>query len=250
MEAIQSYYLYKESQKCVKNQIFEKVFLWAKESLNLSFSYEKIQHKILLHYFPQFLENSKNMKLFRKHGDIENYCEEIIQNNNIQGIVVINISNKQILIVEKTLQDVYIIDPTTMLQIKNVYNIQMLEKYILPIFKKNQYHCEYVQLTYPAQNKYSDVDCSTWLMILLLRCLEQLYETRSIDVLWIPDKCQDKQKILNAFYKDVLYHINLYNEVLEIFLEMIETKMNHIESIKELEYVLSVDPIKILKNKL
>jgi hypothetical protein len=248
MEAIQSYYLYKESQKCVKNKIFEKVFLWAKESLSLSFSYEKIQHKILLHYFPQFLENSKNIKLFRKRGDIENYIQEIIENNNIQGIVVINISNKQILIVEKTLQDVYIIDPTSMLQIKNVHNIQWLEKYILPIFKKNQYHCEYVQLTYPAQNKYSDG--STWLMILLLRSLEQLYETRSIDVLWIPDKCQDKEKILNAFYKTILDNINLYNEVLEIFLEMIETKMNDIESIEELEYVLSVDPIKLLKNKL
>jgi hypothetical protein len=123
-----------------------------------------------------------------------------------------------------------------------------LEKYILPIFKKNQYHCEYVQLTYPAQNKYSDG--STWLMILLLRSLEQLYETRSIDVLWIPDKSQDKEKILNAFYKTILDNINLYNEVLEIFLEMIETKMNDIESIEELEYVLSVDPIKLLKNKL
>lgn len=250
MEAIQSYYLYKQNKKCGKNEMYEKVCFWAKESLRMLCSYEKIQHKILLHYFPQFLENSKNIKLFRKRRDVENYIQEIIENNNIQGIIIINISNKQMLIVDKTLQDVYIIDPTSMLQIRNLYNIEWLENYILPIFKQNQYHCEYIQLTYPAQNKYNDGDCSTWLMILLLRSLEQLYKTRNIDILWIPDKYQDKQKILFSFYKTILHHINFYNELLEIFLEMIETNMDNIQCIEELEYVLSVDPIKILKQEL
>jgi hypothetical protein len=255
MEASQSYYLYKEQKinyikELRKKYVYNNSILWAKESMRILTNNKSIQEKILLHYFPKLTDNIKYMKSFDNNetDQIKSYCEEVIQNNNIFGIVIIVISEHQIILIQKTLQDVYIIDPTSMLNIKSIHDISFLEKTILPIFTKNKYNYEYVKLTYPLQVYHKDYYSNTLLMILLVICLYQLYSTYTIDIIEISDKSNDKQKMITDFHKDILNITSIKKHLKDLFLEFISLHIDSFENINDLEFALTIDPAELIMN--
>jgi hypothetical protein len=256
MEAFQSYYLYKQQQQELIKKMHEKYIheysiLWAKESMRLLLTYEDIQHKIILYYFPEFTENIKYMRTFQDTDSVIDYCEEVIDNINISGKVVIIVSNRQIIIIEKTMQEVYIVDPTSMLHIKSIFEIDYLETTLIPMFKKNHYECEYVQLSYPIQTDFIDMYSHTWIMILLVKCLAQLYTTNTIYMIMIPDKSINKQKLLSNFHINILNNVQINRELKQTFLEMILYNINVFETYRDLEWVLNIDPVaKIIEHHL
>lgn len=246
MEAFQSYYLFMNKQNLEKENhtktIYKHCLLWIKECMRNLFNYEIIQKKIILHYFPQFLENIKNIRSFSDYHGVKSYCEEVIHDPIVQGIVIIFISNEQIILMDKTLQDAYVIDPYSMLHMNTLRNIDFLETTIAPIFQKNHYHLEYVKLSYPAQTKYDEDYTSTWLMYLLIRSLEQLYSMHTIDLLYIPEQNNEKKKILSNFHKDIMVSVKIDYYLTDLFLEKVESNTQVIQSIEDLEFVLSIDP--------
>lgn len=249
MEAFQSYYLYKQQQKDLVKKIHEKYIheysiLWAKESMRLLLTYQDIQHKIILYYFPEFTENIKYMRTFQDTNSVIEYCHAVIHDINISDKVVIIISNRQIIIIEKTMKEVYIVDPTSMLHIKSIFEIDYLESTIIPMFKNNHYECEYVQLSYPIQTDFIDMYSHTWIMILLVKCLAQLYTTNTIYMIMIPDKTNNKQKMLSNFHINILNNIQINRELKQTFLEMILCNINVFESFRDLECMLNIDPVK------
>lgn len=255
MEASQSYYLHKEKKRnftkeLQKKYIYNKSILWAQESMRILTNNHSIQEKILLHYFPQLDKNIKYMKTFHNTeiNEIKSYCEEIIQNNDIFGIIIIVISEYQIILIQKTLQDVYIIDPTSMLNIKSIHDISFLEKTILPIFTKNKYNCNYVKLTYPLQVYHKDYYSNTLLMILLVICLYQMYSTYTIDIIEISDKCSDKRKMITDFHKDILNITSIKKHLTDLFLEFISLHIDSFENINDLEFTLTIDPVELIIN--
>ena len=253
MEAIQSYYLNKPAittnkEKHKKEEIMLKSILWAKESIRILLNDINIQQKILLDYFPQFKQNIQYMKIFDSIDlyEIKSYIEQMIHNPQISGIIVLVIANYQIILLDKTLQDVYIIDPTSMLRIKSIHDITYLEENILPIFKQNKYNIEHVQLSYPAQNSHTDPYSHTWLLYLLIECLDQLYRMRTISIIMIPDKTREKNNILSDFHKNILSNKQIKNELITLYLNFINQHICLFETIEELETVLEQDPSEII----
>ena len=251
MEAIQSYYLNKHDTKYNKNknnELIIKGFVWANESIRILLNDITIQQNILLDYFPQFKENIQYMKTFDSIDEykIKSYVEEMIHNDKISGIIVIVITNYQIILLDKTLQDVYIIDPTSMLNIKSIHNISFLEKVILPIFKQNKYNIEHVQLSYPAQITHKDPYSNTWLLYLLIECLDQLYNMHGISIIMIPDKTKHKNNILSNFHKNILSNKKIKNELTTLYLDFINQNIHLFETINDLEILLETDPCEII----
>jgi hypothetical protein len=243
MEAFQSYYLFMNKQNLEKENhtktIYKHCLLWIKECMRNLFSYEMIQRKIILHYFPQIGENIKS---FSDYCGVKSYCEEVIHHQNIQGIIVIFISNEQIILINKTLQDIYIIDPYSMIHMKTLRNIDFLQTTLIPIFQKNHYTIDYLQLSYPAQTKYEEDYTSTWLMYLLLKSLDQLYSIHTINLLYIPEKNNEKKKLLSNFHKEIIHSIKIDDELTDLFLEKVESNMKFIQSNEDLEFVLNINP--------
>ena len=255
MEASQSYYLYKEQKRnnakeLQKKYVVNNSIIWAKECMRILTNDTSVQKKILLDYFPQLAENIKYMKTFDNNEEeqIKSYCEEVIKNDNIFGIVIIIISEHQIILIQKTLQDVYIIDPTSMLNIKSIHDITFIETSLLPIFIKNKYNYEYVKLTYPLQVYHKDYYSNTLLIVLLVLCLYQIYNTCTIDIIEIPDKNSDKQKMIFDFHKDILHITSIKTQFADLFLEFINLHIDSFENINDLEFALQINPIYLISN--
>jgi hypothetical protein len=256
MEASQSYYLYKEKKRNNAKELQKKYVvnlstIWAEECMRILTNNTSIQKKILLDYFPQLAENIKYMKTFDNNEEeqIKSYCEEVIKNDNIFGIVIIIISEHQIILIQKTLQDVYIIDPTSMLNIRSIHDITFIETSLLPIFIKNKYNYEYVKLTYPLQVYHKDYYSNTILMVLLVLCLYQIYNNNcTIDIIEIPDKNSDKLKMISHFHKDILHITSIKTQFTDLFLEFINLHIDSFENINDLEFALSINPIYLINN--
>lgn len=254
MEASQSYYLYKEQKRnnakeLQKKYVVNNSIIWAKECMRILTNNTSVQKKILLDYFPQLAENIKYMKTFDNNEEeqIKSYCEEVIKNDNIFGIVIIIISEHQIILIQKTLQDVYIIDPTSMLNIRSLHDITFIETSLLPIFIKNKYNYEYVKLTYPLQVYHKDYYSNTLLIVLLVLCLYQIYNTCTIDIIEIPDKNSDKQKMIFDFHKDILHITSIKTQFTDLFLEFINLHIDSFENINDLEFALQINPVELIR---
>jgi hypothetical protein len=222
--------------------------VWAKESIRILLHDPALQQSILLDYFPQFKDNIQYMKIFDSIDEykIKSYVEEIINNNTISGIIVIVVANYQTILIDKTLQDVYIIDPTSMLHIKSIHNITYLEKNILPVFQHNKYNIEYVPLSYPAQITHKDPYSHTWLFYLLIECLHQLYYMHTISIIMIPDKNNDKYDLLSNFHKTILCNKKVKDRLTTLYLDFINQNVHLFESIDDLETLLEKDPSEII----
>ena len=153
MESAQSYYLYKlqndsthvkqrkqqmlqalvEKNRERQKQIMRDAILWSKESICTILSYPDVQMNLLKFYFP--LLNQENIKTFEWYSSMQrvfDYCEQVVTDCASTGassgaIHVITITKRQIILIEKTFQEVYILDPTGMLFTKSIDDIRFLE---------------------------------------------------------------------------------------------------------------------------
>ena len=252
MEAIQSYYLYKvkederkKKEKTDSNiKIFQNAIAWSKDSIRMIMAYTDVQQNILEHYLPHFKNNIQYMKTFEPSDQhtIMDHCKQVVEDTSIPGTHVITLSKRQIIIIDKTFQEVYIIDPTGMLLHKSIHDIRFLEETLIPMFKHNNYVCEFVKLTYPAIVVRDDPYADTWLFILLLDCLQQLHLLHTIYTLEIPDVLHKKYKMISEFHREILQYKYIQNEVMSMFLHHINNNKYSIQTFEDLEIVLDINP--------
>ena len=265
MESIQSYYLYKlkygdNNQQNKKYRdgepireehqnhlIYKNSILWAKESIRLLLSYRDIQQNILMNYFPQLnISQMKSFETYSSNNRIYGHCEQIINDTSTSGIHLIMISKRQIIIIEKTFHEVYVLDPTGMLRHKSIHDITFLEEKLFPMFSRHGYAAEFVKLTNQAVIESDDPYIETWLIILLLDCIQQLYMIHSIDVLAVPDKIQEKQKMIVEFHREILQYKYIQNELMFVFLEHINHNKYSIQTFEDLDYMLDINPTELI----
>lgn len=274
MESIQSYYLYKlkhdnrqnreyrngcidgcSSDGCKHNsaqmesyrRIYQNAILWAKESMRLLLSYRDIQQNILMSYFPQLsVSQMKSFETYSSNDRIYGHCEQIVNDTHTSGIHLVMISKRQIIIIEKTFQEVYVLDPTGMLRHKSIHDTQFLEEKLFPMFSRYGYAAEFVKLTYPAVIEANDPYIETWLIILLLDCIQQLNLMHTIDTLVIPDKTHEKHEMMMEFHREILQYKYIQNELMSIFLDHINHNKYSIQTFEDLEFMLDTNPTELV----
>jgi hypothetical protein len=274
MESAQSYYLYKlqndstyvkqrkqqmlqalvEKKRERQKQIMRDAILWSKESICTIMSYPDVQMNLLKFYFP--LLNQENIKTFEWYSSMQrvfDYCEQVVTDcasvstgASTGAIHVITITKRQIILIEKTFQEVYILDPTGMLSTKSIHDIRFLEEKLIPMFVNHGYSCEFVKLTYPAITQHHDPYTETWFMILLMDCLQQLYMIHSIDILVIPDKLHEKYNMIVEFHREILQYKYIQNEVMSNYLDHINNNKYSIQTFDDLDFVLDINPTELI----
>ena len=281
MEAAQSYYLYKvqndsnhnnlrkqqllhalrERTRERQKQIMRDAIVWSKQAICTIMSYLDVQLTLLKFYFPQL--NQENIKSFEWYSSMQrvfDHCEKVVTDcarastgtgasastGTGTGLHVIMITKRQIILIEKTFQEVYILDPTGMLSTKSIHDIRFLEEKLIPMFVRHGYSCEFVKLRYPAITQHDDPYTETWFMILLMDCLHQLYVVHSINLLLIPDKLHEKYNMIVEFHREILQYKYIQNEVMSNYLDHINNNKYSIQSFEDLDFVLDINPTSLI----
>jgi len=248
MESSQAYYLYKTNQRNkmpiqTRRECNKSIAIsWALEAMKTVLGYEDIRNTIIKHYFPQ-ISNYEEMRTFDafqqyetppfidKALEITDYCEDVIEDDAVNGIIVMTAANiqdsardkythYQSFIIDKDEKRVYAIDPASKEAGIGIYEAAITETVVLPIFRAHGYECEFVSLKYPAQTNKKDVFCQTWTLIIVIQALKQMYESpdKDIGVIDIPAPRPkiNKYRILLDFFKDILRNIPEIARELEI----------------------------------
>jgi hypothetical protein len=281
MEASQAYYLHKlrvEPNKMptqTRKDTLRKISTsWALEAMKTVLGYEDIRNMILEHYYPQ-IENPHEMRTFDafqqfqrppfidKAMEITDYCEEIIEDEGVTGIVVMTAANIQIsehdhfthyqsFIIDKNRKTVYAIDPASKENGVGIYEAAITETVVLPIFRSHDYDCQFVSLSHPAQTNKGDVFCQTWTLVILLKALEKIYKKNNknkfIGVIDIPAPRPkiNKYQMLLDFFKDILENVPEVGRELAIeYLEVININKKDISQYCSFEKIVDVDVVEL-----
>jgi hypothetical protein len=281
MEATQAYYLYINKIKMplqTRNNSCKKIAIsWALEAIKTVLGYEDVRNAIVKHYFPQ-IENPEEMRTFDafqqyetppfidKALEITEYCEDIITDDAVSGVLVMTAANiqdsardrfthYQSFIIDKDLKKVYAIDPASKERGVGIYEAAITETVVLPIFRSYDYDCRFVSLSHPAQTNKGDVFCQTWTMIILLKALEKMYKKNNknkyIGVIDIPAPRPkiNKYKLLLDFYKDILQKIPEVGRELAIeYLDIIVMNKNDIAEYCSFEKIVDTDVVNLFLN--
>jgi hypothetical protein len=275
MEAIQAYYLYKSSIQTAKmptqtrTETIKKIAIsWALEAMKNVLGYEDVRNAIIKTFFPQ-IENAEEMRTFDafqqyetppfidKAMEITDYCEDIIEDDQVKGIVVMTAANiqdsakdrfthYQSFIIDKHLKRVYAIDPASKENGVGIYEAAITETVVLPIFRAHDYACNFVSLTHPAQTNKGDVFCQTWTLVILLKALEKMYKhtNKYIGVIDIPAPRPKikKYQILLDFYKDILRKVPDVKRELGIeYLGVLNANKAYISEHCKFEKIVDID---------
>lgn len=270
MEATQAYYLNKLKMPIqTRTQTTRKIAIsWALEAIKNVLGYEDIRNIIIQKYFPH-IENAVEMRTFDafqqyqmppfidKALEITDYCEDIIEDENVKGIVVMTAANiqhsandrythYQSFIINKDLKQVYAIDPASKEDGIGIYKAAISETVVLPIFRSHDYNCEFVSLTYPAQTNKKDVFCQTWTLIILIKILERIYTnpSKQLGIIDIPAPRPkiNKYKILIDFYKEILTNIPEIKRELGIeYIMEINANIDNISDFCTFKKILDID---------
>jgi len=214
---------------------------WLIESIKTVLGYEDIRNSIIHYYFPDIrdTEYMRTFDAFQQYDtppfidkalEITDYCEEIIVDDAVSGIVLMTAANIQDsardiythyqgFIIDKDMKRVFAVDPASTANGVGIYEAAITETVVLPIFRSYGYDCKFVTLSHPAQTNKADVFCQTWTIIIMLEGLEQLFAScdREIGVISIPAPRPKIRKytLLLDFYKDILVHIPSIGEALQ-----------------------------------
>ena len=217
-----------------RNSSIRKIAIsWAVESIKTVLGYEDIRNSIIKYYFPDIrdTEHMRTFDAFQQYDtppfidkalEITDYCEDIIVDDAVSGIVLMTAANIQDsardiythyqgFIIDKDRKRVFAIDPASTANGVGIYEAAITETVVLPIFRSYDYDCSFLTLSHPAQTNKADVFCQTWTIIIMIEALEQLFASskRTIGVIPIPAPRPKlhKYKLLLDFYKDILVHI-------------------------------------------
>jgi len=280
MEAIQAYYLFKNQQSKMpiqtRTETNKKIAIsWALEAMKNILGYEDVRNAIIKHHFPQ-IENPQEMRTFDafqqyetppfidKAMEITDYCEDIIEDDQVEGVLVMTAANiqdsardrfthYQSFIIDKGLKRVYAIDPASKEHGVGIYEAAITETVVLPIFRAHDYRCEFVSLSHPAQTNKGDVFCQTWTIIIMIKALTQMYShsNKYIGVIDIPAPRPkvNKYRLLNDFYKTILTHIPQVRRELEIeFTEVLNMNKAFISDHCTFEKLININVCDIFLN--
>jgi len=284
MEASHAYYLHKLQIQQTKmpaqtrKDTLKKISTsWALEAMKTVLGYEDIRNMILEHYFPQ-IENPDEMRTFDAFQQFENppfidkameitdYCEDIIEDDGVTGIVVMtaaniqlfendNLTHYQSFIIDKHAKTVYAIDPAAKANGVGIYEAAISETIVFPIFRSHDYDCEFVNLSHPAQTNKGDVFCQTWTLIILLKALEKIYKKNNkkkfIGVIDIPAPRPkvNKYQMLLDFFKYILENIPEVGRELAIqYLEVVNMNKKYISEYCSFEKIVEVNTYDLFLN--
>jgi hypothetical protein len=274
MEAIQAYYLFKSQYKQnmptqTRSETIRKITIsWALEAMKTVLGYEDVRNAIIKHYFPQ-IENPEEMRTFDafqqyetppfidKAMEITDYCEDIIEDDGVTGVLVMTAANiqdsakdrfthYQSFIIDKDSKKVHVIDPASKENGVGIYEAAITETVVLPIFRSHDYDCQFVSLTHPAQTNKGDVFCQTWTLVILLKALEKMYShsNKFIGVIDIPAPRPKLKKysMLLEFFKNILENVPEVGRELAIeYLEIVSFNKQHIAEYCSFEKIVDVD---------
>ncbi len=275
MEAAQAYYLHTLKIRTMpiqtRHETVRKISIsWAIEAMKTVLGYEDVRNTIVKHYFPQ-IDNPEEMRTFDafqqyktppfidKAMEITDYCEDIIEDDGVKGILVMTASNiqdcekdrfthYQSFIIDKDMKRVYAIDPASKENGIGIYEAAITETVVLPIFRSHDYECQFVSLSHPAQTNKGDVFCQTWTMVILLKALEQIYKKNNkkkyIGVIDIPAPRPkiNKYRILLEFYKYILENVPEVGRELTIeYIEIVNMNKSSISPFCSFEKIVDVD---------
>lgn len=278
MEAIQAYYLNKSQNKMPvqtrRNAIRKIAISWALEAMKTVLGYEEVRNTIIKYYYPQ-IDNPEEMRTFDafqqydtppfidKALEITDYCEDVIEDDGVEGIVVMTAANIQIsprdnmthyqsFIIDKDEKRVYAVDPAAKAQGFGIYEAAVSQTIVFPIFRSHGYKCEFVSLTHPAQSNKGDVFCQTWTLVILLKVLEKIFQTGekksfsgAIDIP-APRPKINKYKMLLEFFKNILENIPSVGTNLGIeFLEIVYSNKEYISEYCAFEKIVDVDVVEL-----
>jgi hypothetical protein len=281
MEASQAHYLHKSRFKQTKmptqtrTDTLRKISTsWALEAMKTVLGYEDIRNMIIEHYFPQ-IENPHEMRTFDAFQQFENppfidkameitdYCEEIIEDDGVTGIVVMtaaniqlyeddNLTHYQSFIIDKDAKTVFAIDPAAKENGVGIYEAAISETIVFPIFRSHDYDCQFVNLSYPAQTNKGDVFCQTWTLVILLKALEKIYKKNNkkkfIGVIDIPAPRPkiNKYQMLLDFFQDILENVPEVGRELAIqYLEVVNMNKTDISQYCCFEKIVEVDVVEL-----
>ena len=281
MEASQAYYLHKSQFKQTKmptqtrKDTLKKISTsWALEAIKTVLGYEDIRNIILEHYFPE-IENPQEMRTFDAFQQFENppfidkameitdYCEDIIEDHGVTGIVVMtaaniqlyeddNLTHYQSFIIDKDAKTVYAIDPAAKANGIGIYEAAISETIVFPIFRSHDYDCQFVNLSHTAQTNKGDVFCQTWTLIILLKALEKIYKKNNkkkfIGVIDIPGPRPkvNKYQMLLDFFKYILKNVPEVGRELAIeYLEVVNMNKKYISEYCSFEKIVEVDVVEL-----
>lgn len=258
----------------------ENIISWILIAIRTTLGYADVRSTIITH-FANFIPNQTDITTF--DGIISyNTKEEYDRNktnklnkiyrylNKIQkkkGFVVFSASNienysrftkkkddvthYQTFICDNTNKTLYCIDPALLPD--NTYGIYhpfIAIETIIPYFSDIPYNTEFIRLTYPAQDNFSDVFCQSWslyILIIVLRKTKKMmgygnnnYNFNNITI-EIPESQDERYNILLNFLKAVM----TIPFVRDVF---IETYQAEILRYKEDERLLTINPYNYLNN--
>jgi hypothetical protein len=277
MEASQAYYLYKLQANIMpvqtrKESIRKISISWALEAMKIVLGYEDVRNAIVRHYFPQ-IENPEEMRTFDafqqydtppfidKAMEITDYCEDIIEDDGVTGVLVMTAANiqdhakdrfthYQSFIIDKDIKQVYAIDPASKENGVGIYEAAITETVVLPIFRSHGYNCQFVSLSHPAQTNKGDVFCQTWTLVIMLKALEKMYKhnKKFIGVIDIPAPRPkiNKYRLLLDFYKDILKNVQTVCRELEFeYIQVINENKEYISPFCSFEKIVDIDIVEL-----
>lgn len=254
MKSLLQIFNFNKSVKQNNTTILERANLWSYESMRILLGFHDIQKKIISHYFPEL--NQITLGYFgnnqEQSDEILHYCEKIITNDDLTGTHIVSISDKQLLVIDKMGKNLYIVDPTGMLRIKSIYNTEFLDNIVIPLFETHYYHCEYVMLEYPAvcvKKGENNEHPRTWLLYILMDCLQQLEFNHTIDPIFIPSSDYQKTKIIQNFYSEIVCIPEIRRELEMVYLETVGHN-GYLLSVEELSILLDMNPTNIITKRI
>jgi hypothetical protein len=243
---------------------------WAIESIKTVLGYEDIRNSVIQYYFPH-LEHVEDMRTFDafqqyemppfidKALEITDYCEDLIVDDSVSGIVLMTAANiqdsardiythYQSFIIDKDKKRVFAIDPASTADGVGIYEAAITETVVLPIFRSYDYDCKFLTLTHPAQTNKADVFCQTWTIIIMIQALRQMFASSAgyIGVIQIPAPRPKLRKygVLLDFYKEILGCIPVIGEALqEDYLYQIENNKDEISKYADCEKIRAYCPV-------
>jgi hypothetical protein len=283
MEPSQAYYLHKSRIQQTKMQIqtrsntLKKISIsWALEAMKTVLGYEDIRNMIIEYHFPQ-IENPQEMRTFDAFQQFENppfidkameitdYCEGIIEDDGVTGIIVMTAANIQVseydnlthyqsFIIDKDAKTVSAIDPAAKANGVGIYEAAISETIVFPIFRSHDYDCKFINLSHPAQTNKGDVFCQTWTLVILLKALEKIYkknnEKRFIGIIHIPAPRPkiNKYRMLLEFFKSILENVPEVGEAVTIeYLEVVNMNKAYISEYCSFEKIVEVDIVELFR---
>lgn len=281
MEAIQSYYLYKDSLKRQREEkkkmsqtrqarIRSIAVSWLIEALKTVLGYEDVRNKIVKYVNPD-LENKEHMRTFdafqqydvppylEKAVEIIDYCEDIIEDPQIKGKVLMTASNiqesaddmlthYQTFIINKDTKHVYSVDPAHKTKGKGIYDPTISRTVVFPIFRSYGYTCQYVPLRHPAQTNKNDVFCQTWSLLIALNILDNYDDFGVVEIPCIREKTKKYQMLLD-FYKKIMGNLPAIQRELDIaYIELVNHNREYISEHCPFKSIAEINTCELLES--